>query len=372
MKIKKPYNFTILIYLIMLAALYMIGKEIISIVSHGNIDSDNITSFTILTFILGFLANSVLYIIGTVIGAKIGGYNIIAVNLFGIEFAFVNKKLIVHFAGYEGFSGDVKVALNEKKSKHNALPMFLGGFVMMLILIVSAVTYYVVVYKTDYNAIFVCGFLFFATIALALLFYNLLPVRTDSLTDGIKIKSYKKSKESFNELTRIQGELANNQPLKGVKLCEKEITTLNSELYYMAYLENIYAHNYVEAEKIIDQLIESSTITSLSIYQTLLPAKVFTLIKNKTKEEVLAYIETLSQREKQILLAPQCIEGIRCYVALNSYIYDNMYSFNKGVSQFMKEIEKTIYIGNIEQQKNTIIEMVEETKKEKPEWEINY
>ncbi|MCF0117191.1 MAG: hypothetical protein HUJ61_03970, partial [Bacilli bacterium] len=313
MNYKKPFNATLILYLIMFAILFFLGREILTM--GARVIENNVT-FVIITFICGFIGNAILYEIGHVIGAKIGGYNIISFNILGVEFAVIDHKLTLRTGPYDGLTGDVKIVENPNCKKRNPKAFLRGGLVVIFLEIVASLIVAVIVIQNDNNAsLLESVVMFVGTIGLIIFFYNIAPCRLDTNTDGQRIGLINKNKDEFEKLISIQTLLYENKKLENIEAVDKQNSITDLYNYY-SYLSKIYTGKYDEANSIIDKLIENSDKLSIDVYKDLLPAKVYLAIKSKTKDEAISFIDKLTDSQKSSLSRCDSLEGWRCYIAL--------------------------------------------------------
>lgn len=83
----KDDGFTIIVYAIMLVAAIFIGTQIIGpALSDLNLStSGERYGFAIIAIVLGALLSSIIFEVGHLIGAKLGGYMILSINIWGLS-----------------------------------------------------------------------------------------------------------------------------------------------------------------------------------------------------------------------------------------------------------------------------------------------
>lgn len=108
---KKISNYSILIYLLMVAVIFLVGQSIFDIIDEYALltndfvaNNNNRIPFMIVAIVISIVLATFIYEIGHALGAKIGKYKIIAVNLFGVLFYRSEGRLKVGFEGIDGFT----------------------------------------------------------------------------------------------------------------------------------------------------------------------------------------------------------------------------------------------------------------------------
>ena len=160
---KKPKNFTYLLYVIILVCLFLVGREVIE--NSRGLPYDNITIFCVICFFISFVATGLLYELGHLLGALISGYEIVSFNIFGLAFVKVNDKVSIRFEGYNGFTGETKVA--PKKEKANPTFFFLSGFLLVFIVNITLLLVALLGKEiSEHHPVFYYGTILFSSLSL--------------------------------------------------------------------------------------------------------------------------------------------------------------------------------------------------------------
>lgn len=362
---KKTSNFSFIVYLLMVVAAYFIGKNIIM---QANKNVSNSIALVLIGVALGLIVNAVLMEVGHVIGAKIGGYQILSFHVLGFGFIKTQNKWRFCFSNFDGLTGETQVIAK----KENAKPqfMFWGGTLLLLIEIACFVLIPLFVPNLANKIPYIVygGFLI-AMIGGGILIYNILPFRLDTKNDGVMMRMVNKEfVPIYNELTKMKGALYDGKPLENIQEVEK-INMVSGYVNYYAYLEKIYERDYEQAGKIIDYLMEHSEALNDATYHQLIAGKMYVLMQTETKEKVEEYYNALSQHLKKELITPDTIEAARAYFAyaimMDSY-QDAKLSWKKW--QLLKKRCKEV--GRIEQEELFMQELTEVLKEKHPDWNL--
>ncbi len=317
---KKATNFSLLVYVIFLIALYFIGTSVLA--PANSVLGSKSFLFFIIAILIGFIICVILMEIGHIIGALIGGYRIVSVSFMWLNFRKVDNKLTVKLLPFDGFTGETKIA--PKKEKANPLPFFWGGTLLLLVVLILGI--YLPVFILADETVYVYlkyGSYVVSIIAGLLLVYNIIPLPLDTKNDAIMMKNVTKENiKVFNELCLLKESL-----MKGESFTEltpfSETDYLKSQWNYYVYLAKTYQGEYQQAEAIIDSLIQDSDKLSEDVYRELSAAKVFLIIMGKSIEDAKEYFKGLSQAQRKLISDYNSVEGSRNYFALLALVIES-------------------------------------------------
>ena len=198
---KKPSNYTYFLYLVILAGLFFIGREIIE--SAYGLPYDSTTIFCVACFAISFVVTALFTEIGHLIGAKICNYEVVSVNLFGFSIINVGGKIAFRSEPFNGFTGETKV--KAKEGSKSPRFFFFSGFLLVLIINVALilVAFLVKDFNENYPVLY-NGFLLFTTLSMLISLYSIIPCNVDSVSDGMLLRDVKKEDiELFNRLCEV-------------------------------------------------------------------------------------------------------------------------------------------------------------------------
>ena len=202
---KKEDVIGLIIYLIIIALAVVFGFTVLQ--SHqpeSGFQGYAYMGFVALSVVAGILFNGILYELAHIAGAKAGKYTIISVNILFFCFYRENDKFKFRFASFDGLTGETKIVPKKGfEEKANPTPYLIFG---SLFFIIEAIIVMVIftLFKDKGGALgdLAYAFLTAGAIGLVILFYNIVPLRIDSMTDGYRLTmvSNPKNKAAFNEL----------------------------------------------------------------------------------------------------------------------------------------------------------------------------
>ena len=323
---KKEDVIGLIIYLIIIALAIVFGLTVLQTHNPDSAFSGfGYVAFVAVCVIAGVILNSIMFELAHVLGAKIGKYLILSVNVLG--FCFYrdhNDKFKFRFASFDGLTGETKIVPKKDfEDKANPTPYLLFG---SLFFVVEAVIVMVLftLFKDSNKAILTdvaYGALTIGAIGLVILFYNIVPLRIDSMTDGYRLTmvSNPKNRAAFNELLRVEYEMQQGNKVE-VKLFD-EITNFTADLN----LNKVYAlldeKKYEEAEEILDKIIEAKQGIDYKVYIRARAQKIYINLLNKDLESAKAYYDKeVPVSERREISNDISMQSIRAYLLMSGLL----------------------------------------------------
>ena len=126
---KKEDVIGLIIYLIIIALAIVFG---ITVLQAHNPDSSfqgfSYVGFVAICVILGVVLNAIMYELAHVLGAKVGKYLILSVNVLGFTFYREQDKFKFRFSSFDGLTGETKIVPKKGfEDKANPTPYLLFG-----------------------------------------------------------------------------------------------------------------------------------------------------------------------------------------------------------------------------------------------------
>lgn len=317
---KKEDFLSILVYLLMLVIALFIGLQIISPAFERDaldlIDGDRY-GFAILTILVGIVLNVILFELGHVLGALIGGYSIISVNIFGLALYKTKSGWRLGFRRYEGLTGETKIIAKREKTKPR---LFLfGPTIMVLLEFAVAIIIFLLTNRKmaiHHQALIVAG------VGAMLLIYNIMPFKLDNFTDGyyIVLLSKKVNVDAYNELIRIESLIYNNEPVTDIKKFE-EVTTLTVRIQLYELYQLIDKNAFKEALDLIDNLEAHANKVELEFIARIKAQKLYIYLLTKAQEAAESYwFKELKQADRKFISNDLTIETMRAYLLYSGLV----------------------------------------------------
>lgn len=317
-------------------------------------------------FILGSIASAILLSailleLGHLIGAKIGKYEVLSVCILHIMFyKDENKKVKVKFSTFDGFTGETKIRPLKEDSNPSSYLLFGTLFISLLVVGMVVLFYLNKDYTRDIRGDFAYFWLTIAMVSGICLFYNIIPIRLDSLNDGYRLSmvSNPKNKEAFNELLRVEYEISHGNNDVEIKTFT-ELTNFTAELNMNKIYVLLDKKEYEEADKLLDIVLNNKETVSNQIYVRAIAMKVYVKVMSHSREEAAKYVEeniTLELRRR--ISEDNSLISIRAYLLIAGLfddskseciiVLDKVYKAYKRTPKNRKEIELRMFNESLE------------------------
>ena len=316
----------LIVYLIIIAFAVVFGFTVLQTHSSESTLSGIWYALYIIGAVLaGVLFNAILFELAHVLGAKIGKYTILSVNILGLTFYKDEGKTKFKFSSFDGLTGETKIVPKEGMvEKANPYPYLFFGSVFFVIEAVAVMIVFSVFRHAEDLGLrdIAYGVLTMGAIGLAVLLYNILPMRIDSMTDGYRLTmvSNPKNKAAFNELLRVEYEIAQGNDNVEVKVFD-EITNFTADLN----LNRVYAlldkKEYKAAEDILDKIIEAKQEVSEKVYIRARAQKIYINLYTRDLDEARKYYdEFVPVSERREISNDVSMASIRAYLLMSGLL----------------------------------------------------
>ena len=316
----------LIVYLIIIALAIIFGFTVLQTHnSESSFSGIGYVLYIIIAVVIGALFNAILFELAHIIGAKIGKYTILSVNILGFCFYKDNEKTKFKFSSFDGLTGETKIVPKEGMvEKANPYPFLFFG---SLFFVIEAIAVMVVfsIYRHSEVAFLrdvAYAVLTVGAIGLVILLYNILPMRIDSMTDGYRLTmvSNPKNKAAFNELLRVEYEIAQGNDNVEVKVFD-EITNFTADLN----LNRVYAlldkKEYKPAEEILDKIIAAKQEVSEKVYIRARAQKIYINLYTRNLEEAKEYYEKeVPVAERREISNDVSMASIRAYLLMSGLL----------------------------------------------------
>ena len=316
----------LIVYLIIIAFAVVFGLTVLQ----AHQQESSLTGIFYVLYIIGSvlvgaILNAILFEMAHVIGAKIGKYQIVSVNILGLCFYKDGGKRKVRFTSFDGLTGETKIVPKEGMvEKANPYPYLFFGSLFYVVEIVAVMVVFSIFRKAEDLALrdMAYSLLTIGAIGLVILIYNILPLRIDSMTDGYRLTmvSNPKNKLAFNELLRVEYEISQGNDDVEIRIFD-EITNFTADLN----LNKVYAlldkKEYKEAEEILDKIIEAKENVSEKVYIRARAQKIYINLITKTLDEAKDYYEKeVPVAERREISNDVSMASIRAYLLMSGLL----------------------------------------------------
>ena len=316
----------LIVYLVIIAFAIVFGLTVLQ--KHGEestLSGIFYVFYIIGSVLVGTLLNSVLFELAHVLGAKIGKYEVISVNILGLCFLKEDGKRKVKFSSFDGLTGETKIVPKDGMvEKANPYPYLFFGSIFFVVEAVAVMVVFSLFRQAEEPVLRDVAYavLTIGAIGLIILIYNILPMRIDSMTDGYRLTmvSNPKNKLAFNELLRVEYEIAQGNDNVEVKLFD-EITNFTADLN----LNRVYAlldkKEYTKAEEILDMIINAKQDVSEKVYIRARAQKIYINLVTKNLEEAKEYYDKeVPVSERREISNDVSMASIRAYLLMSGLL----------------------------------------------------
>ena len=337
--------------------------------------------YSIITIVISIIFGGILVEVGHVLGAKIGKYNIISVNILYFNFyktknAQGKDTFKFRFKSFDGLTGEtIVMPVTGKDGKYISKPgamIYLPNLLLALFTALSFLGYALSIRDT---LVFFFFFLYLVLVFGIMLFYNIIPTKLDSITDGyqMKICSKKSNIPAFNESLRIRScNILGIDP--GETIVFDEVTDYTFEINLVEVYKLLAKNDYAGAYKILDKMYKLRESLNASNKAKLIGQMIYILLidPNNLANVELAkkiYYSEITSEEKRDVSNASYIETIRAYILISGilelsetevqYATSRANSAYRKVESGRKEIEKVLY--------QNALKLVKE---KHPKWEL--
>ena len=313
----------VIVYLLILAIALVFGLTVLQ--KHA--PESELNSAQYIMFIIGAIAsgvifNAILFELGHIAGAKAGGYTVIFVNILGVCFYKKENKLKLRFSGFDGLTGETKILPKESTKKTpnpNAYLLFGSLFfaieiaiIMVLFTAFNQASMSVTLNNIGYFLLIV------GVIGGMILVYNILPFKLDTITDGYRLTlvSNPKNKEAFNELLRVEHEIELGNKDVEIKIFDT-ITNFTADLNLNKVYVLLEKENYLDADKIIDSIIDAKNEIGEKVYIRAWSLKIFIKVMSSSLEDAQKYYnDNVPVQIRRMISEDVSMASIRAYILI--------------------------------------------------------
>ena len=312
--------------------------------SHSGLSTPLYLAYILGAIFSGVIFNAILLELGHVVGAKIGGYKIISVNVLGFMFLFDGSKKKFRFKNYDGLTGETKITPKEGK-KNNPRPFLFFGSLFFAIEAIALIIIFIALNgpersTTENNIAYF--FLVILVVGAMILIYNIIPFRLDSINDGYRLKliSNPKNKEAFNELLRVEYAIEKGEENVEIKTFT-EITNFTAELN----LNKVYLlqdqGKFGEAETMLDDILKSEDINNRT-YIRAKSQKIYIHLMNNDPEVAKEFYEKeVPMQERREISEDTSMPSIRAYILMSGLMDDSQSETMLALNKVLKAYKRT-------------------------------
>ncbi len=347
----------IFIYLVMLVLAFVVGQTVISIAQKEVVEylsSMSFLGYVVICIAASSLLYTIIYELGHIIGAHIGGYSVTLVNIFFLCWYKDQGKAKFGFRVFDGLLSEFKCAPKENK-KGKPFCFLFGG---ILLYIVSAAISVIVAALVSYPPIrWAC--LIYLGISLILLLYHIMPMQLDTINDGYRIKlllGNRKNVAAFNEFMRVEETLSRGLVPTNIQLYE-DISPMTILVNQYALYEVYQAGDEEKAESIVEMYLANKEKISSQLYLRFLAKKMRYLLMFRPLEEAKEfYWKQLSTQERKFMENDNHLDTQLAYFLISGLINESVSECRIALSHYQPLMKKCKYVVQKEVEEKQYIE----------------
>ena len=316
----------LVVYLVIIALAIVFGFTVLQ--THAS--ESSLSGFPYVLYIggsvlIGAIFNGILFEVAHILGAKLGKYRILSVNILGFCFYNDGEKTKFRFASYDGLTGETKIVPKEGMvEKANPYPyLFFGSFFFLVEAIAVMVTFTILRNTNDTVLKDVAyGILTVGAIGLLVLLYNIMPLHIDSMTDGYRLTmvSNPKNKAAFNELLRVEYEMSQGNDDVEIKIFD-EITNFTADLNLNRVYTLLDKKEYQAAEEILQKIIDAKEEVSGKVFIRARAQKIYIDLITRSLEEAREYYDKeVPVSERREISNDVSMPSIRAYLLMSGLL----------------------------------------------------
>ena len=328
--------------------------------------------------VVGVLVTALLFELGHVVGAKVGGYKIVKFTMLYFSIYKAKDKWKIGFKSYDGLTGETIVIPNyEKKESPNPFPYLLYGPIFNLAWFVGAFVLFVY-FKNGkpLDEDIAYAILTSGLISAILFIYDIIPAKLDTTTDGGRIAfiGKNKSRKAFNDLLIAEYNAKfSDSPIviaeEDKKAEEKVPDTPEAKLLSVYPL--IDEKKYDEAKAVLEEVLENEKELNHRQYLEARELQLYIMVLTTDKEEMTDYYnEKVSMALKKEISSDNTLLSIRTYILLAGLLEGSrsecLYAL-KGLNKAYKNTAPSRKHAEVE----LFNDALEKVCQAHPKWELN-
>ncbi len=350
---KKEDIASFIVYLLMIVIAIVIGFTLVKdmFTAYNNAYGSRALNpfvFAIIVILLGIIVNAFGLELFHALGGKIGGYEVISLNVFGLCWYKKNGKFKFKFKDFDGLTGETVLA--PKKEKASPKMFVWLPLLMWLIELIGCIILYSIgsnkdLAKDDNPLIWIgTAAIIFITISSMMALYNFVPVKLDSMTDGYRLTLISKPQnvEAYNELMRIENLQREGKEVGPVKVFE-DVTEFTAQINLITVYDCLAKEDYVAALKIIDKMCEQQDKISHASYNRLIAQKLYIKIVTLPLVEARKYYdEEVNDSIRRFISNDFSMESIRAYVLIAGLLDESLGEVQFADSRKPKALKRSL------------------------------
>jgi hypothetical protein len=367
---RKEDLFSLAVYAVMIVIALFVGLQVIApSFTVTGITGTNQYLFALGSIMAGFFINVILLELGHVVGAKVGGYDVLSVNILGFCLYKHDGKFKFGIRSFDGLTGETKIT--PRKQNASPYPNLWFGLIFFVIEFIAGIVAYSLI-PTD---LWIRYSIIIATaVGGMLMFYNVMPLKLDTMNDGYRMALISKgvNVEAYNELMRIERLYSEGKEPDGIKTFE-EITTLTAQVNLYRVYELLGLDKFEEAEALLDNIIAKPEKLNDVTNGRVFSQKIYIRLLLSSKEEgVEFYKNKMNSRQKKFLASDLSMESLRAYLLVAGTVEDSQSECIYVLERKKGALKRSVEPGRKDVENRLFDKAFDKVKTEHPDWTFTY
>lgn len=378
---EKEDIFSFVAYILMIGVAVVVGFGVISPLFENvsKVNGISTTTFLIISLIISILLQVICYELSHMLGAKLGKYEILSVNILG--FYFYKKidekknKLVTKFKfpkDFDGLAGETVIA--PKNEKSNPLFYVWIPFIIYVVEVIISVILLVTIKSTRGNENpfeFLKYFmLIFITVGGMLFVYNYFPAKLESMTDGYRLicLSKKENIDYYNTFLKIHGDQFLGKTNEEYKIFT-EVNELSSLVNVEILKSNLKNNKKEDLNITLDNILSKKDKIFGSTLKEASALKLYSLLLDKQYVAAKDFYESFDQKTKDYLKNNFSCLSVKTAILYYGIVEDSLNECEHQIKGFKKAIKKEIE-SNVDYEKDEFKKIISEVNNIKPTYNL--
>ena len=322
---------TFMVYVLMFALALCVGLFAIRPVmaAYSNKLPINFIVLVVLSLVAGILFNAFLLEAGHLLGAKVGGYEVLSCIILAAGVKKKDGKFRFGLYGYDGLTGETKVAPKDvEKASLGAyafLPIFFYGIEAIVLMVLNAVAGSWVGTNPEMAWLQIFSITVLAVGGMVFL-YDIFPFHIDSMNDGylFLILSKNENRVAFNYYLECEKARFLGQPAPAIRTFD-QITDFTAHLNYFAIYNHVAKGEFDEACALLDKIANAEKGLSSASKNDAACFKLSLLLASSNTDDQKKYISAL-----------ETPAALRCYLLISSIVEESETECNYAIDKAEK------------------------------------
>ncbi len=276
---------------------------------------------------IGVILSFVFYNLSKIIGAKLGGYTIQSIEVFGLTWTRINEKYVFSFKLAQILDFHLTFKANDIEKSKPAMLFFFGHILNVVLVAVLAVAGYFMGHASETaNSLTAFGGVVLGSTLYALLIpiYEILPIKSDSDPDMYAfIRTLgKDNKKAFNLLTVEKAKMQSNEDFIDPDFEDYDSYYKARTLIYK-YLNHLYREESDKAIAVLKQALYFSNYLSLDEQYFINGEKIFIYLLTGNEKAANKNYYLLKRENRKELSLPNYLPQFRTALIVSGIIMND-------------------------------------------------